>query len=175
MYKTMKEDARYWHAVYTKPRWEKKVASLMEEKGIEHYCPLNKVIKQWSDRKKTVMEPLFKSYVFVRVPEKSKWELMKITGVLNYVYYMGKPARIKNSEIDKIRRFLFEFQSVEVVENIMPVNARVRVKQGLMMDYHGILLEIRGKKASVRIESMGLQLTAFFDKSNLELLAEKKT
>ena len=171
----MKEDARQWHAVYTKPRWEKKVALLMEEQGIEHYCPLNKVIKQWSDRKKTVMEPLFKSYIFVRVPEKSKWDLMKIPGVLNYVYYMGKPARIKHSEIEQIRRFLFEFKSVEVVENSMPVNSHVRVKQGLMMDYHGILLEVGGKKASVRIDSMGLQLTAFFDKSNLELLEGKKT
>ena len=100
---------------------------------------------------------------------------MKIPGVLNYVYYMGKPARIKHSEIEKIRRFLFEFKSVEVVENSMPVNSHVRVKQGLMMDYHGILLEVRGKKASVRIDSMGLQLTAFFDKSNLELLEGKKT
>jgi len=170
----MKEDTRYWYAVYTKPRWEKKVVSLLEEKGIEHYCPLNKVIKQWSDRKKTVLEPLFKSYVFIQVPEKKKWELMKIDGILNYVYYGGKPARIRNSEIDTIKKFLNEFVSVNVVEDALRVNVRVKVRQGLMMDYHGILVEVKGRHASVRIESMGLQLTATFDKKNLELLEEKK-
>lgn len=170
----MKEDTRYWYAVYTKPRWEKKVVSLLEEKGIEHYCPLNKVVKQWSDRKKTVLEPLFKSYVFIQVPEKKKWELMKIDGILNYVYYGGKPARIRNSEIDTIKKFLSEFVSVNVVEDALRVNARVKVRQGLMMDYHGILVEVKGRHASVRIESMGIQLTATFDKKNLELLEEKK-
>ena len=170
----MKGDTRYWHAVYTKPRWEKKVASLLEEMGIEHYCPLNKVVKQWSDRKKIVMEPLFKSYVFVRVEEKKKWELMKVTGILSYVHYLGKPARIRNSEIETIKKFLHEFESVHVVESGMQVNSRVRIKEGVMMDYHGILLELKGKKASVRIESMGVQLTALFDKHNLEVLEEKK-
>ena len=62
----MNED-KNWYAVYTKPRWEKKVAGLLERKGIESYCPLNKVQRQWSDRKKIVMEPLFQSYVFVHV------------------------------------------------------------------------------------------------------------
>ena len=44
----------HWYAVYTKPRWEKKVASLLDVKGVENYCPVNKVVKQWSDRKKTL-------------------------------------------------------------------------------------------------------------------------
>ncbi|HMU09205.1 MAG TPA: UpxY family transcription antiterminator [Ferruginibacter sp.] len=170
----MKENERYWYAVYTKPRWEKKVASLLEAKGVEYYCPLNKVIKQWSDRKKTILEPLFKSYVFVQVEEKRKWELMNINGILNYVHYMGKPAKIRNSEIETVKRFLNEFDSVDVVESSTPANARVKIRQGVLMNYHGVLLEVTGNKASVKIESMGLQLTAVFDKSNLEVLEEKK-
>jgi len=160
--------------VYTKPRWEKKVASLLEAKGIEFYCPLNKVVKQWSDRKKTVLEPLFRSYVFVQVEEKQKWELMNMNGILNYVHYMGQPARIRDSEIETVKKFLNEFESVNVEENITPVNARVKIRQGVLMNYQGLLLEVTGNKASVKIESMGLQLTAVFDKSNLELLEEKK-
>lgn len=170
----MKENERYWYAVYTKPRWEKKVAGLLEAKGIEYYCPLNKVTKQWSDRKKTILEPLFKSYVFVQVEEKQKWELMNINGILNYVHYMGKPAKIRNSEIETVKKFLNEFETVDVVENGTQANARVRIRHGALMNYHGILLELTGNKASVRIESMGLQLTAVFDRKNLEVLEEKK-
>ena len=132
------------------------------------------MVKQWSDRKKTILEPLFKSYVFVQVEEKLKWELMNINGILNYVHYMGKPAKIRNSEIETVKRFLNEFKSVDVVESSTPANARVRIRHGVLMNYHGILLEVHGNKASVRIESMGLQLTAVFNRKNLEVLEEKK-
>jgi transcription antitermination factor NusG len=162
----------YWHAVYTKPRWEKKVAALLEARGIEYYCPLNKVIKQWSDRKKMVLEPLFKSYVFVRVEDDKKWELLNIAGIIKYVSWLGKPAKIKETEIATIRKFLKEFSSVEVVEGTLEINARVKIKQGVLMNYHGILLQISGNRASVKIESMGLQLTTLVDKNNLELIVK---
>ncbi len=163
------ENNSWWHAVYTKPRWEKKVAALLEAKGIEYYCPLNKVVRQWSDRKKTVLEPLFKSYVFIQVPDEKKWEVLNVNGIINYVTWLGKPAKIKESEIATIRKFLKEFSSVEVVDGPLEINSRVKVKQGALMNYHGILLQISGNRASVKIESMGLQLTTLIDKKNLEI------
>jgi transcription antitermination factor NusG len=170
----MTEKDRYWYAVYTKPRWEKKVALLLEAKGIEYYCPLNKVVKQWSDRKKIVLEPLFKSYVFVQVDEKEKWELLNINGIVNYVHWLGKPAKIKESEIDTVKKFLNEFSSVEVVDETSAINSKVKIKHGVLMNYQGILLQVSGNRASVKIESMGLQLTAFFDKKNIEVLGSNK-
>lgn len=159
-----------WYAVYTKPRWEKKVAKLLDEKGVENYCPLNKVVKQWSDRKKVVMEPIFKSYVFVRVEDKDKFELKNVSGILNFVYWLGKPAIVRDEDIDTIRKFLNEFGEVTVSEiDQFKVNARVRVKQGIMMNYQGLLVEVMGNKAKVRIESMGVYLFAQFNKKNLEL------
>jgi transcription antitermination factor NusG len=167
----LKNEKFNWFAVYTRPRWEKKVAGLLEEKGIENYCPLNKVTKQWSDRRKVVLEPVFKSYVFVRVLEEKKWDIKKVNGVLNFVYWLGKPASIPDKDIDTIRRFLNEFSGVEIEQqDAIPVNSKVRIKQGLLMNYHGILLEVSGTKARVRIDSMGIQLSAQFDKKNLEAL-----
>jgi transcription antitermination factor NusG len=166
----MKDTYTYWYAVYTRPRWEKKVAGLLQDKGFEHYCPLNKVMRQWSDRKKVVLEPLFKGYVFVQVAEDKKWELMDINGIVNYVYWLGKPARIRDSEIETIRKFLHEFSDVEVAEANMQVSATVRIKQGVLMNYHGVLLELSGNRAKVKIESMGIALSAFFDRKNLEVV-----
>ena len=82
----------------------------MTSRGLESYCPLNKVRKQWSDRIKLVEEPLFKSYVFVHVPEEDQTRVRMVDGVLNYVYWQGKPAVIKEKEIEDIRRFLNEYQ-----------------------------------------------------------------
>ncbi len=165
----MEENNLHWFAVYTKPRWEKKVATILEGKGIENYCPLNKVVKQWSDRKKIVLEPIFKSYVFVRVPDAEKWELRSINGIINFVYWLGKPARIKDDDIYTIRKFLNEFSDIKIEEATqLQVNSKVRIKQGVLMNYHGILIELYGSRAKVRIETMGIQLSAQFDKKNLE-------
>lgn len=159
-----------WYVVYTRPRWEKKVATTLADRGIVHYCPLNKVQKQWSDRKKVVMEPLFKGYVFVQLEEQKKWDAKLVDGILNYVYWLGKPAVVRPEEIDTIRKFLQEFEGVEVVNASLGSNDKVIVKQGILMNYKGIVLEVAGNKAKVNIESMGLQLSAVFDVKNLEVI-----
>ena len=159
-----------WYVVYTRPRWEKKVSSILDQKGIENYCPLNKVVKQWSDRKKTVMEPLFKGYVFVKIEDAKKWEIKKVDGIINYIQWLGKPAIVKDSEITAIRRFLTEFENVEVVDNQLEVNSIVKINQGVLMDYKGIVIEIIDNKARVQIDSMGIRLSALFDKKKISIL-----
>jgi transcription antitermination factor NusG len=162
-------DILNWYVVYTRPRWEKKVATMLEERGIESYCPLNKVYRQWSDRKKTIYEPLFKGYVFVHIDDEHKWEAKKIDGVLNFVYWNKKPAIVREEEIQIIKKFLNEFSEVKVENKTLAVSATVIIKQGVLMNYHGIVIEVIGNKAKVQIESMGIQLSAIFDKKNLEL------
>lgn len=164
------EIKKTWYAVYTRPRWEKKVASMLQEKGIENYCPINKVTRQWSDRKKVVHEPVFKGYVFVRLQEEKKWEVKEVNGILNFVYFLGKPAKIRDEEIDTIRRFLNEFNDVHVESRGLVVSSEVRIKQGVMMNYHGVVVEVLGNRAVVKIDTLDIQLSAHFDKKNLELI-----
>ncbi len=144
------------------------MALLLLAKGIDHYCPLNKVTKQWSDRRKIVIEPLFKGYVFVRVKELEKWEIKNVEGILNYVYWQGKPAVVKDKEIDTIKKFLQEFTDVQVINPQLAVNNKVLIRQGVLMNYQGIVIEVSGSRAKVKINSMGLELSAVFDKKNLE-------
>jgi transcription antitermination factor NusG len=162
------EIKKNWYAVYTKPRWEKKVAAMLLEKGIENYCPINKVIRQWSDRKKMVMEPVFKGYVFVKLEENKKWQVKDVNGILNFVYWLGKPAVIRDEEIDTIRKFLNEFEDVQVEPKGVVVNSEVRIRQGVLMNYHGVVVEVLGNRAVVKIETLDIQLSAHFDKKNLE-------
>lgn len=146
------------------------MAEYLLEKGIEHYCPLNKVTRQWSDRKKVVMEPVFKGYVFVKPIEEKKWDVRKIPGILNYVYWLGKPAIIKEEEIVTIKKFLNEFHDVVVEKRELVVNSTVRITQGVLMNYEGMVIEVFGNRAVVKIDTLDIQLSAHFDKKNLELL-----
>lgn len=167
---SVSKEKRIWYAVYTRPRWEKKVAERLVEAGIEHYCPLNKVVRQWSDRKKTVLEPIFKGYVFVRTPEEKKWDLKNIPGILNFVYWLGRPAEIREEEIITVKRFLNEFDDVVFEKKGVLVNSNVRITQGILMNYKGIVIEVFGNRAVVKIDSLDLQLSAQFDKNKLELI-----
>ena len=123
--------------------------------------------RQWSDRKKVVLEPLFKGYVFVQVEDTEKWDIKKIDGILNYVYWLGKPAKVKDSEIETIKKFMNEFEGVEVVDIQLEKDTPVVIQQGVLMNYKGIVVEVLGNKARVQIDSMGVRLSAVFDKKAL--------
>jgi transcription antitermination factor NusG len=156
-----------WYAIYTKPRWEKKVNKLLIDKGIETYCPLNKVRRKWSDRIKMVEEPLFKSYVFVKVHDGERSAVRMTEGVINFVYWNKKPAVVKEKEIVAIRRFLDEYDNVEVHSADIKLDGRVRVVAGPLMDQEGKVTEVRHKVVKVAIDSLGYVLVAHIERSKL--------
>ena len=127
------DEKKSWYAVYTKPRWEKKVRASLEGRNIVSYCPLNRVSRQWSDRVKIVEEPLFKSYVFVFIGENDLTSVRFVDGVLNYVYWQGKPAKIRNEEIELIRKFMAEYQDVEAIPLNYQKFDEVIVNSGVMV------------------------------------------
>ena len=159
--------SRKWLAIYTRPRWEKKVNLLLTEKGLESYCPLNKVRRKWSDRVKVVEEPLFKSYVFVKVSDEDRSAVRMTPGAINFVYWEGKPAVIRDKEIVAIKRFLNEYENVEVQPIDLKVDERVRVTNGTLMDHEGKILDIRHKTVKVAIDSLGYILIAYIDRTKL--------
>ena len=164
------QTSKKWFAVYTRPRWEKKVHKLLEEKGIESYCPLNKVHRKWSDRIKIIDEPLFKSYVFVKVNEEEKTLVRMVNGVVNFIYWLGKPASIKEKEIDTIKRFLNDHHDVEVRAVDIKAGKKVMVQSGILMGKEGTVKKVLHKKVEVVIESIGFVLSAYIDKSKILLL-----
>jgi len=159
-----------WYAVYTRPRWEKKIHGILGQKGTESYCPLNKVRRKWSDRIKVVEEPLFKSYLFVHIDEDEITKVRMTNGVVNFVYWQGKPAIVKDKEIDVIRKFLKEYEDVVAAPIHLRPDGRVRIQQGIFMDKEATVIRVQGNKVQVIIESIGYSLVALVDKSNLELV-----
>lgn len=145
-----------WYAIYTKPRWEKKVNAVLERKGVEVWCPLQKVQKQWSDRKKIVEEPLFKSYVFVHVNQNERTNVLMTDGVLNFVYYVGKPAIIRDEEIGIIKKYLAEENATISIQslNSLDQNTRIKVNHGVFMDSTGTVVKGGKKKVYVKLESL---------------------
>ncbi|BDQ11479.1 UpxY family transcription antiterminator [Sediminibacterium sp. TEGAF015] len=145
-----------WYAIYTKPRWEKKIDSVLIRKGIESWCPLQKVERQWSDRKKIVEEPLFKSYVFVRIDDTERSKVLMTDGALNFVYYLGKPAVIKDEEVENIKLYLAEKDAriTIISDEGFSSGDLVKVNYGVFMDQEGTV--VRGGKKKVYVQLQGL-------------------
>lgn len=145
-----------WYAIYTKPRWEKKIDSVLIRKGIESWCPLQKVERQWSDRKKIIEEPLFKSYVFVRIDDTERSKVLMTDGALNFVYYLGKPAVIKDEEVENIKLYLAEKDAriTIISDEGFSSGDLVKVNYGVFMDQEGTV--VRGGKKKVYVQLQGL-------------------
>jgi len=165
-----KETDKLWYVVYTRPRWEKRVAELLTAAGIENYCPLNKVTRQWSDREKTILEPFFKSYVFVCVSESRKWDVTYIPGVVNYIHWLGKPAIIPNAEIELLKSFLDAHDKVYLQRLNIETGKKIKVTKGIFLNLEGTVVALRGKKIQIQIPTLGIALIAM-DPDNVALVS----
>jgi transcription antitermination factor NusG len=164
-----------WYSVYTKPKWEKKVVQLLNKKNITNYCPFYKVIRQWSDRKKTSYEPLFRSYIFVQISEKEKIETRNTDGVLYFVTHEGKPAVIKEEEITLIQSFLEQYNNVTVESNRIHCNDTIRIIEGPLKKYEGKVLAVYKKSIKVRLPSIGYAMVAEIDVHHVEKIDNNRT
>jgi len=164
----MLQNVLRWYAVYTRPRWEKKVAELLTRKKIENYCPLNKVLHQWSDRKKIVLEPLFTSYVFVLISSEEQLAVRQTEGVINFVYWLKRPAIIRDGEIEIIKKFLNEHMNVRLEKIEVNTNDIVKIISGPLMSREGKVIEIMNRTVKVLLPSLGYSLIAQVEKVNIE-------
>jgi transcriptional antiterminator RfaH len=158
-----------WYVIYTKSRNEKKVTSLLNKNKIEAYCPLKLTERQWTDRKKKVETPLFSSYCFVRLEPSNLKEVFKVPGVVRYVYWCEKPAIVKDSEIEEIKRWLSEYDHNTIVVKSIGVNDTVEIKSGPFIDSFAKIIAQNGNQLVLELKGLGLRLTT----NNNQILLKK--
>lgn len=150
-----------WYVLYTKTDCEKKVSALLTKKKINNYCPLNKLNKQLADRKKTVLVPLFNSFVFVNA---SEIEIIKIKktnqDIVNFVYWLGKPVVIREEEIENIKLFLEEYSDVKIEKTAININDMLSFVKGPYMDSERKSSTFIDKYVCMNIQSLGYILKA---------------
>ncbi len=152
----LKEASPKWYPVYTRARAEKQADELLRKKGIETYLPLQKTLKQWSDRKKWVSEPLFKSYLFVRVFQKQQTEVLMTKGIVRFLYHSGKIADMPDQQINEIQLLLANDLELEVTSEHISPGEKVVIKAGPLIGLTGELVYYKSQKQLVvRLENLG--------------------
>lgn len=170
------EEKFNWYAIFTKPRSEKKVFERMTDMEIDVFLPLVKTIRQWSDRKKTVEVPLISSYIFVRMLEKDLFKTLPIQGTVNVLKHLGKPAKIKDVEIENLK-ILSGNSDNHTISSCLNVSRGddVEVVNGPFMGLIATCLkEGSNHRVVVKIDSMGSCFNVNIPLSFLKVINKKE-
>ncbi|MEN8191452.1 MAG: UpxY family transcription antiterminator [Bacteroidota bacterium] len=130
-----------WYALYTKPRHEFKALEQINAFDINTYLPTTTVIRQWSDRKKKITEPLFKSYIFINANEHERNLALTGDSVIKTIFFNGKPAVIPDWEIENLKLLLNNASKVTVYNGIIK-GARVEIGSGPMIGLEGVVSKV---------------------------------
>lgn len=144
-----------WHVFYVQARHEKKVRDRLIDEGFEPFLPLERVLKQWSQRKKWVEEPLFRSYIFVKTAPYEIMNVLQVPGVVTYVRHAKQPAVIRQQHIDIIRKLLVTDTTFEVSTQKIELGSEIEIQTGPFIGMKGHVKEMRGsKKLLVSLDSI---------------------
>ena len=156
-----------WYVMYTRPKNEKRVVNQLKP-HLKTYLPLNKSLRQWSDRKKWIELPLFPSYVFVFINNSMDYhKALNAKGACHYISFGGKAARISEKEIQQIKFFTSNFDNTEVVSDIEVGTTRT-IKYGPFTGYDCKVINYKGKDSIiVEIESLNRTIVATMTKDFL--------
>jgi len=150
-----------WMVIYTRSKWEKKVDRLLKEKGVESFCPLVRTNRKWADRNMLVDLPLFTSYLFVHISPVEQSLVRETMGVINFIYYSGKPAVVDNSDIDRIRTIVGKYKDVETISiRELSSGDRIKITQGALANLEGEVIEVKGKSVLISIRQLDCVLIA---------------
>jgi transcription antitermination factor NusG len=168
----IKDKNKKWYLLYTKPRYEKKVNHELQLLGFETYLPLNRTLKQWSDRKKWVEEPLFKSYIFINTSISYYYDILNVNGIVKFVNFEKLPVVVNKKDIDFIRKMLGSDIPFEVTNELIEVGNNVEIISGPMIGIKGQIVEYRSKKqVMVKFNSIPQNVVLSLPLNNLKLLS----
>lgn len=150
-----------WYVIYTQARAEKKTANRLKDSGFEVYCPLQEEVRQWSDRRKKIKVPVFRSYVFIRLENyaKERVAVLQTPGVSRFLWWLGKPAVVREVEMNDLKAFLEDYKDKDIQISYLK-GEKVEIKQGPLKAYKGTIIDLDRRKAVLHIESLGLTLKA---------------
>ncbi|PJZ59941.1 UpxY family transcription antiterminator [Leptospira adleri] len=162
-----------WYALYTNPRAEKKLKKLFQERKIECFLPLLSKRKKWSDRWKIVEEPMYPSYIFVKISFfEERIKVLQLPGAHHFVFYAGKPYVIPDEDIQLVRTFLETFPDkiqVEIQEKLSP-GQKVLIKEGPFAGYNAEIIQRKNQEQIiVKFPGMNLMTSVTLDIEKLKL------
>ena len=156
----LEELDKSWYVITVKNNQQKKIVRQLTEIGIEAFCPFKKEIRQWSDRKKTVEVPILMNYIFVRLPEEERNNVFSIPGIIKYLFWLGKPAIARGSEIETMKKWINDEEiSSFKIKTIQP-GRKVKIENGPLKDKNATVQQVRKSELKLILQDLGIIVIA---------------
>jgi len=153
-----------WHVLYVKSHWEKKVSDSLNSISLETFSPEEKIIRQWSDRKKTIFKPLFPSYVFVYIRSSLDfYKALSVKGACAYIRFGKEYGIVTEEEIDQIKLITGNKIITDIKTNVqLPrIGEMKKITYGPLSGLECEILKINNvNKIIVRIDSLQQNIIA---------------
>ncbi len=162
-----------WFALYTKPRSEFKAAEQIGELNIHYYLPTITKVKQWSDRKKKITEPLIHGYIFIYADEKERVASLEKYSVVRCVFDGGRPAKIPDWQIENLKKMLDSKADLYIKEGLV-AGTKVQILDGPFTGVIGVVQESdNGSTIAVSIDLLRRAVIAHLPKKSLFEIIDK--
>ncbi|MBK7632563.1 MAG: UpxY family transcription antiterminator [Ignavibacteriales bacterium] len=146
------DDVRYWFALVVKSRCEFKAEEELSTLGVSTYLPSTTLLKKWSDRKKEVIVPIIRGYIFIHANEKERLYSLEQKSVVKCLFDAGRSAVIPDWQIENLKRVL-EYKPEITVENGITFGDSVKIIDGPFEGVIGILISTsKGRTLSISID-----------------------
>ena len=146
-----------WYVLHTKPRSEKKVEEELLSLGIHAYCPTRDEIRHWSDRKKRIKVPVLPSMVLVNVDDKHINSVFESSLVIRYMFWLGKRAIVRQSEIDILKKYLNGNYNI-VNSNLLDIKVGDSFSVSSFNNEKGIINRISNNNIWIYLKSIGFSV-----------------
>ena len=157
-----------WYAVQVRPRFERPVVRLLEEKGYQLLLPMYRSRRRWADRVKEQEQPLFANYVFCRITAAASASIVTTYGVVRIVGAGSQPLPVDDAEVDALQAIVNSPLRVEPCDYFR-VGQAAQITAGPLCGLKGVLvrrssnlrfvltLEMINQNAAVEVDANDLE------------------
>jgi transcription antitermination factor NusG len=136
-----------WYAIYTRSRYEQRVADSLTSRALDVFLPKVKVLSRRRDRRKVIEIPLFSSYLFVHAllnPD-IRLAIQKTPGVVRILGHDREPRPVPAEEVESLLTIVQSGREIQPFAYLRE-GMKVRVKSGPLRDAVGFLVEKQERK-----------------------------
>jgi transcription antitermination factor NusG len=134
-----------WFAAQVRVGREQYCARHLQVRGYQLFLPCYREHRQWSDRVKPVVRPLFEGYIFCRASRDVVGKVVTIPGVICIVGDGTRALPIPVEEIEAIQRIVNTGMASEPWP-FLQAGQRVQIDAGPLRGMHGIVVKVKNRE-----------------------------
>lgn len=173
--KNMSATSMKWLVGHTAPNCERKLLKKLSDSNVQAYVPIVKVVKQWSDRKKTIEVPIFRNYIFIKIDVRARWNLLTNRELIRFLQFGDELAEISEDEIEFIMKIvsLGDTTISTASESCYRLGDKVAIKYGTFSGYTGYVTQINNKK-KINVHIHKFEQTVVINIDSTEIIGDSK-